>query len=113
MSPHKYGKSYLTLGGYYDFDYKGVLYWYDVKEKHSDWRLKVPHIKLGDSEFHPADGSSHFVGKFQTGYPYIGLPEETFDQIKFHFMRSYSGLECKDRHNWGLCYIEDAQCDWY
>ena len=73
----------------------------------------MPHIKLGDSEFHPSDGSSHFNGKFQTGYPYIGLPEETFEQVKFHFMRSYSGLECRDRNNWGICYIEDADCDWY
>lgn len=113
MSPHKYGKSYLTLGGFYPYDYKGQLYWYDVKEKYEDWRLNVPHIKLGDSEFYPSDESSNFKGHFQTGYPYIGLPEETFEQIKFHFMRSYSGLECKDRNTWGICYIENAECGWY
>ena len=77
MSPHKYGKSYLTIGGYYDFDYSGDLIWYDLSHSSSEWNLNVPSVKLGASEYFPQDSAS-FLGKFQTGYPYIGLPEETF-----------------------------------
>lgn len=66
MSPHKYGKSYLTIGGYYDFDYKGELYWYHVSG--NEWSLNVPSVKLGDSENHPVfdgvESNSSFIGKF-------------------------------------------------
>jgi len=51
MSPHKYGKSYLTVGGFYDFDYKGELYWYSVPGH--EWALTVPQVKLGDIAYHP------------------------------------------------------------
>lgn len=94
MSPHKYGKSYLTIGGYYEFDYKDTLYWYEVTG--SEWNLNVPVVKLGDIEYHPvydgAESTGSFVGKFQTGYPYIGLPEATFNEIKVHFERYYTNL---------------------
>ena len=92
LSPHKYGKSYLTIGGFYDYDYKGDLFWYDMDEDDKDWNAKVPFIQLGDSTYYPTfNDTEHdnvdFKGKFQTGYPYIGLPEATFEQIKYHFMR--------------------------
>lgn len=66
MSPHKYGKSYVTMGGYYDFDYKGELYWYPVSGR--EWDLTLPAVKLGDIEYHPViDGvetQGGFIGKF-------------------------------------------------
>ena len=83
MSPHKYGKSYLTIGGYYDFDYSGDIYWYDLSSDSSEWNINVPSIKLGESEYYP-DNSSNFMGKFQTGYPYIGLSDTTFKQVTSH-----------------------------
>lgn len=96
MSPHKYGKSYLTIGGYYDFDYKGDLFWYAVPRNAKEWSLKVPSIKLGDSEYYPSVKgdlkNAGFKGNFQTGYPYIGLPEGTFEQVKYHFMRYFTSL---------------------
>ena len=28
-------------------------------------------------------------------------------------MRQYANLQCRDRNHWGICYIENAECDWY
>ena len=63
MSPHKYGRSYVTIGGYYEFDYEGELYWYSV-ESTNEWNLSVPKIKLGDTEFHPIIDGEATDGNF-------------------------------------------------
>ena len=68
MSPHKYGKSYLTIGGYYDYDYKGDLFWYNIRSSEKEWNVDIPSIKLGDSEYYPVseegDSRVSFTGKF-------------------------------------------------
>lgn len=78
----------MTLGGYDSEDYNNTLTWYDTKECVGGWNLTTTVITLGDEDIMPVAGESTVV-EFQTAYPYIGVPDTTWAQVK-EFVNSTS-----------------------
>jgi len=48
---------------------------------------------------------------FDTGYPYIGLSNETYDKVASILERDVNGMECTTGPHWGVCRVKDKTCD--
>ena len=47
---------------------------------------------------------------FETGYPYIGLSEEYFDQVAEILVAEVQNIECKKGQHWGICRLPERLC---
>ena len=73
--------SYLTLGGYDSYNFVGNLTWYDTSECVGGWNLTSDVVTLGGEDIIPYPGDETII-EFQTAYPYIGVPDTTWAQVK-------------------------------
>ena len=42
---------------------------------------------------------------FETGYPYIGLSNDSYDKVAEVLERDIQGMECTRGMHWGLCRV--------
>ena len=70
--------SFLTLGGYDERDYQGEIVWFNTTIGNG-WNQTISSFKFGDEII--TDSYSDVTAIFETGYPYIGLSEEYYDQV--------------------------------
>ena len=70
----------MTIGGYDPRDIIGNFQWFDFPA--NSWNMTHVHAYIGDKTldtYTNEEGEATLM--FQTGYPYIGLPDETFHDI--------------------------------
>ena len=99
--------SFLTLGGFDERDHQGEIAWYNTTEGNG-WNQTISGFKFGDEII--TDSFSNVTAVFETGYPYIGLSEEYFDQVAEILVRDMPSVECKKGEHWGICRVPDLEC---
>lgn len=48
---------------------------------------------------------------FETGYPYIGLSNDTYEKVAHVLMRDVQGMECTEGPHWGICRVKEKTCE--
>ena len=48
---------------------------------------------------------------FETGYPYIGLSNDTFDKVAEILKTDIQGMNCTKGPHWGLCRVKEKKCE--
>ena len=97
--------SYLTLNGFDERDYIGNVSWFTNFS--SGWNLTVDQLRLvskdEDEDILPGSSleNAAVTLMFQTGYPYIGVPTQTYDDISKRLSKTFPS--CTHEENWGIC----------
>ena len=99
--------SFLTLGGYDERDYQGEIVWFNATEG-KGWNQTISGFKFGDEII--TDSYSDVTAVFETGYPYIGLSEEYYDQVAEILADQIPEIECTKGQHWGMCRVPEKQC---
>ena len=74
----------------------------------SGWNQTLSGFKFGDEII--TDSFSQVTAVFETGYPYIGLSEEYFDQVAEILQDEVQSIECKKGQHWGICRVPEQEC---
>jgi len=91
--------SFLTLGGYDERDYTGDIAWFETQD--TTWNQTATDFKFAGQSI--LDKETQVM--FETGYPYIGLSNETYDKVAAVLERDISGMECTTGRHWGVCRV--------
>ena len=106
--------AYLTIGGYDERDVIGNFDWFEFPT--DSWSMSNVYVYAND---HALDtyvrhdnGSEHGASvMFQTGYPFIGLPVETYRDIRNLMQITVPTMNCSEGEHWGMCRVESTGCD--
>ncbi len=75
------GSSTLTIGGYDTGDFVGDMNWIDTSNCVGAWNVTGTDLNIGDdTNINPVAGTG-FEVEFQIGYPYISVPETSWNSI--------------------------------
>ena len=84
-NPFKFGlpgSSTMTIGGYDTNDFVGDLNWYDTSDCPGAWNITGTDLNIGDNTNINPEAGADFEIEFQIGYPYVSVPESSWDTIK-------------------------------
>lgn len=92
MAPNDTIPSQLILGPY-SGNYTQETQWFNMAVGSDGWTGNVTHCMDGDTSLMP-NNYTQFNATFQTGYPYIGMPIQVFDNMEKQLEEQDEDIEC-------------------
>ena len=99
--------SFLTLGGWDEKDYSGDIAWFDAPG--DSWNQTATSFKFNGQEILDTE----IEVQFETGYPYIGLSNDTFDKVAKILEKDIADMNCTKGMHWGICRVKGKSCSKY
>ena len=97
--------SFLTLGGWDEKDYTGNITWFETIG--DSWNQTLTKFMFNGETII----DERMSVMFETGYPYIGLSNDTYDKVAEILRTDIPGMNCTKGMHWGLCRVKGKQCD--
>jgi len=92
MAPNDTISSQLILGPYTG-SYTNATNWFNMAVGSDGWTGNVTACEQGDTSLMPGN-YSRYNATFDTGYPYIGLPDQVFDNLADLLEKQDENIDC-------------------